>query len=114
MDAYCRRRRVQTTASAADLLTAQIYDPILNKWTVLFSTGPRNRLAQDRRCSLLRSARLAGCFLGSIGTTATAIYDPVANTWTAGGSKDDHSEEETWTLLPDETFSPSNAQHWQG
>jgi len=42
--------------------------------------------------------------IGSILDTRTAIYDPVANTWTAGANKHDPSSEETWTLLPDSTI----------
>jgi hypothetical protein len=88
---------------AADLLTAQIYDPILNRWTVLSPPAPATDWPRigDAPCCVLPDGRV---LLGSIGTTATAIYDPVANTWTAAGSKDDPSEEETWTLLPDETI----------
>jgi hypothetical protein len=41
--------------------------------------------------------------LGSIKNKKTAVYDPGANSWTAGPDKDDASSEETWTLLPDGT-----------
>jgi hypothetical protein len=42
--------------------------------------------------------------LGDINGNRCAIYDPVANTWTAGPTKDDtRCTEETWALLPDQT-----------
>jgi hypothetical protein len=86
----------------ADLLTAQIYDPILNTWTVISTPSPASDWTKigDAPCCVLPDGRV---LLGSIGTHDTAVYDPVANTWTATASKDDPSEEETWTLLPDET-----------
>ena len=87
----------------ADLLTAQIYDPILNTWTPISTPSPSSDWTKigDAPCCVLPDGRV---LLGSIGTTDTAIYDPAANSWTATGSKDDPSEEETWTLLPDETI----------
>ena len=54
----------------------------------------------DAPCCVLPDGRL---LLGNIGSNLTAIYDPLANTWTAAAKKHDPSEEETWTLLPDET-----------
>jgi hypothetical protein len=42
--------------------------------------------------------------LGDIGGNRTSIYDPAANTWTAGPTKEDtRCTEETWVLLPDQT-----------
>lgn len=41
--------------------------------------------------------------VGQINGTKTAIYDPVANTWTAAAAKGDASSEETWVLLGDNT-----------
>jgi hypothetical protein len=38
--------------------------------------------------------------LGDINSKRTAILDPITKTWSVGGSKDDNSSEESWTLLP--------------
>jgi hypothetical protein len=55
----------------------------------------------DAPCCVVPDGRI---IIGSIVDTRTAIYDPVANTWTAGATKHDPSSEETWTLLPDGTI----------
>jgi hypothetical protein len=54
----------------------------------------------DAPCCVLPDGTL---LLGSINTTATALYDPRTYTWKAGPRKNDVSSEETWTLAPDET-----------
>jgi len=41
--------------------------------------------------------------IGSYNSSKTAIYDPVANMWTAGPNKGSSSSEESWVLLPDDT-----------
>lgn len=83
----------------ADLDTAEIYDPVLDTWTSI-AAPPGWTAIGDAPCCVLPDGRL---LLGSINDVKTAIYDPLANTWTAGPNKDDSSSEETWTLLPDET-----------
>jgi hypothetical protein len=82
-----------------DLLSAEIYDPRTNVWTTL-ATPPGWSNIGDAPSCVLPDGRV---LLGSIFDTRTAIYDPVANTWTAAANKGDASSEETWTLLQDET-----------
>ena len=85
--------------AGSDTNTAEIYDPVINTWTVI-SAPPGWTEIGDAPCAVLPDGRLR---LGSIENQKTAIYDPNTNTWTAAGNKDDSSSEETWTLLPDET-----------
>lgn len=87
------------SCARADLYTAQIYDPICNRWTSLPLPAGWTKIG-DAPCCVLPDGRV---LMGAIESTATAIYDPVSNTWTAAASKASTGEEETWTLLPDET-----------
>ncbi len=79
--------------------TAEIYDPLLDSWTEI-SGPPGWARVGDAPCCVLPGGHV---LLGSIDDQRTAIYDPVANTWSAGPNKNDRSSEETWTLLPDHT-----------
>lgn len=82
-----------------DTKTTEIYDPTTDVWTEIAPPPGWNNVG-DAPCAVLPDGRL---LLGSIGDTRTAIFDPATGTWTAGPNKNDISEEETWTLLPDET-----------
>jgi hypothetical protein len=82
-----------------ELNAAEIYDPLANTWADLPVPSGWTAIDDAPSC-VLPDGRL---LLGSIGTTATALFDPTTNAWTAGPSKDDVSSEETWTLLPDQT-----------
>ena len=82
-----------------DLDAAEIYDPVWDMWKSLPTPAGWTNIG-DAPCCVLPDGRL---LLGNIFTQETAIYDPVANTWTAAAKKHDTSSEETWTLLPDET-----------
>lgn len=79
--------------------TAEIYYPTLDSWVEIASPPGWNEVG-DAPCCVLPDGRL---LIGSIESTATAIFDPVSESWTAAASKDDSSSEETWVLLPDET-----------
>jgi hypothetical protein len=72
---------------------------VTNSWTSI-ATPPGWTNIGDAPSCVLPDGRI---LLGYIEDARTAIYDPVANTWTAGPNKSDSSSEETWTLLPDET-----------
>jgi hypothetical protein len=82
-----------------DLLAAEIYNPVTNTWTSIATPAGWSNIG-DAPSSVLPDGRV---LLGSINDTRTAIYEPVANSWTAGPNKGDASSEETWTLLPDQT-----------
>lgn len=85
--------------AGGDTNKAEIFDPVLNRWTGVPPPPGWNNIG-DAPCAVLPDGRL---LLGSIFTKDTAIFDPVTNSWSAGAKKDDSSSEETWTLLPDET-----------
>jgi hypothetical protein len=85
--------------AGSDTNKAEIYNPVLDTWSVIPSPPGWTEVG-DAPCCVLPDGRL---LLGSIQTPHTAIYSPQTNTWTAAASKDDSSSEETWTLLPDET-----------
>jgi hypothetical protein len=86
--------------AGAELLAAQIYDPINNFWTAL-PTPPGWTEIGDASCCVLPDGRV---LLGSINDNRCAIYNPATNTWAGAGSKaNSRVSEETWTLLPDNT-----------
>lgn len=84
-------------APSPDTSVCEIYDPVTDSWTPI-AAPPGWANVGDAPCAVLRDGRV---LLGDIFSTRTAIYDPVANTWAAGGTKGDVSSEETWTLLRD-------------
>lgn len=82
-----------------ELNAAEIYDPWSDTWTSISTpTGWAN--IGDAPSVVFPDGRV---MIGSINDTRCAIYDPVANTWTAAANKGSRSAEETWTLLPDGT-----------
>jgi hypothetical protein len=84
-----------------DLLAAEIYNPVNNSWTTI-STPSGWTAIGDAQCCVLPDGRV---LIGSLNDNKTAIYDPVSNLWTASGNKNNiNSNEETWTLLPDQTI----------
>jgi hypothetical protein len=88
------------TPDHADLLAAEIFDPITNAWTILPTPNGWTSIG-DAPCCVLPDGRV---LVGSIKDNNTAIYDPGANTWTSAAKKNNpRSSEETWTLLPDQT-----------
>jgi hypothetical protein len=89
------------SSATADLLSAEIFDPFARTWTVI-STPPGWVHLGDAISCVFPDGRV---LVGSIDDNRTAIYDPIANTWSAGGNKlNQSSDEETWTLLPDGTI----------
>jgi len=87
-------------AAAADLLAAEIYDPVADSWTSVPTPPGWNNIGDAPGC-LLPDGRF---LLGDINSTRTAIFHPGSKTWSLGGKKDDNSSEETWTLLPNDTI----------
>lgn len=88
------------SSGAADLLAAEIYDPVSDSWTNLPTPNGWTAIG-DAPCCVLPNGSV---LIGSILSNATAIYDPVANAWTAAANKNDAaSDEESWVLLPENT-----------
>jgi hypothetical protein len=92
------------TSARVELLAAEIYDPVAPVAKPWASIGTPSGWTQigDAPSAVLPDGRV---LLGDIGSKRSAIYDPVANTWSAvSSSKDDpRCTEETWALLPDQT-----------
>jgi Kelch motif len=84
--------------AGGDTNDVEIYDPYLDSWTTI--AGPGWAGIGDAVSCVLADGKV---LLGSIVDKKTAIYDPETDSWSAGGTKDDASSEETWTLLPDGT-----------
>jgi hypothetical protein len=85
----------------ADLLSAEIYDPVTNTWTTLPTPAGWTNIG-DASCCVFPDGRV---FLGYILGPQCAIYDPVANTWSvAANMLHGTTNEETWTLLQDQTI----------
>jgi hypothetical protein len=88
------------TSTQVELLAAEIYDPVTNNWKTLSTPAGWTQIGDTPSCVLTDGRVL----LGDIGGNRTAIYDPAADNWTAGPTKDDtRCTEETWVLLPDQT-----------
>ena len=80
----------------ADILTAQIYDPIADTWTAVATPTGWTGIGDAASC-VLADGRL---LLGSFDSSESAVFDPQTRTWQAGGTKTDSCSEETFTLLP--------------
>jgi Kelch motif len=90
-----------SSGGGADLLAAEIYDPVANKWTTLATPAGWTNIG-DASCCVFPDGRV---FLGYIEGPQCAIYDPVANAWSAAASMlHGTTNEETWTLLQDQTI----------
>ena len=84
----------------AELLAAEIYDPVADMWTALETPDGWTQIG-DAPCCVFPDGRV---FLGS-GPQQCAIYDPAANAWSAAASKlNGNAGEETWALLQDHTI----------
>jgi hypothetical protein len=89
------------TSTTADLLAAELYDPWADSWTTLPTPLGWTKIGDAASC-VLPDGRV---LVGDIASSRTAIFDPTTNSWTAAASKlNTSSNEETWTLLPDQTL----------
>jgi hypothetical protein len=98
----------------ADILAAEIYDPVANTWSSLPTPEGWTNIGDAPSC-VLPDGRV---LIGDIKSTKTALFDPATSAWTAGPGKHDQSAEETWTLLPDgsvlsvEVYGHPNARRY--
>ena len=89
------------SGGGSDLLAAEIYNPLTNIWTVLPTPAGWTNIG-DASCCVFPDGRV---FLGYINGPQCAIYDPVANTWSAAASMlHGTTNEQTWTLMQDQTI----------
>lgn len=80
--------------------TADIYDPVANVWFPLTQSPGFSQIG-DSPCKLLSDGRFMLCQLQ---TSQIAVYDPLANSWASvASSHAANSEEESWSLLPDQS-----------
>jgi hypothetical protein len=77
--------------------TAEIYDPLADKWTTIPSPPGWSNIG-DASSAVLADGRV---LLGSIFDSRTALWDPKTNSWSNAGTKLGASDEESWVLLPD-------------
>lgn len=82
-----------------DTNTGEIYDPRTDTWSIIPAPPGWNAVG-DAPCAVLPDGRV---LVGQINGNKTAIFDPVANSWSAAATKGDRSSEETWVLLSDNT-----------
>jgi hypothetical protein len=88
----------------ADVLAAHVYDPAADEWDSIATPPGWNVIGDAASCVLADGRVLLGSIEFAPGPSGgkTALYDPAADTWTAGGLKNNRSSsEETWTLLRD-------------
>jgi hypothetical protein len=89
------------SATSTDLLAAEIYDPLTDKWTSIETPSGWTAIG-DAPCCVLPNGYV---MIGNINDGRTAIYDPAAKTWTASATKlNGKCDEESWVLLPDGTI----------
>jgi hypothetical protein len=98
-------------------LASEIYDPVTDVWTPIATPAGWTNIGDASSC-VLPDGRV---LLGNDDNTPdnlTAIWDPEAGSWSAGGNSLDANSEEGWTLLPDGTVlavqcsSSPNAQKY--
>jgi len=94
-----------SSIGGSETTATEIYDPVANSWTVLASP-PGWGSVGDAPATVLADGRW---FLGSIGDSHTAIFDPTTDSWSAGPDKlHGSSSEESWALMPDGSVVTAN------
>jgi hypothetical protein len=89
------------SATASDVNTGEIYDPVKNAWTTNFPAFPQAKFG-DGPTEVLPDGRVLA---GDIFSSNTYIYNPTTNSWNTTNvptlNNGDSSAEETWVKLPD-------------
>jgi hypothetical protein len=104
----------EQSGAGGDTNKCEIYDPVADTWTNIPAPAGWTQIG-DAVCTVLPDGRF---MIGSLGSTACAIYHPATNSWTAAASKAIRPNEETWVLQPDNTiltvqcFSPYHGEKY--
>jgi hypothetical protein len=85
--------------SQDEAVSAEIYDPVADMWTVLPSPPGATQIG-DAPLAVLPDGRV---LLGEIDATRVFIFTPGPDTWTTAPSKGTRASEESWVLMPDST-----------
>jgi hypothetical protein len=89
----------EQSGDVGDTKKGEIYDPVTDTWTQIPEPSMLPEVG-DGACAVLPDGKV---LVGALTTTACAIYDPVANSWSAADSTAVRSNEATWVLQPDGT-----------
>ena len=99
----------EQSGAGGDTNKGEIYNPVTNTWSPI--ALPPWATVGDAACCILPDGRL---MIGALLTGACEIYDPVTNSWSPAGSAAIRTNEESWTLLRDNTIvTPQNFPPYQ-
>lgn len=96
--------------------TSEIYDPVADMWTqiplplsllnpTLLAPGFTNNQAfSDSGCKILANGSVLVAPVLANTSKGTLIYNPVANTWSAGPTNIGSQNEASWVKLPDDSI----------
>jgi hypothetical protein len=104
----------EQSGAGGDTNKGEIYDPVSDSWSPIPSP-PGWAQVGDATCCILPDGRL---LIGALITPQCAIFDPISDSWLAAANKAVRSNEETWTLLADDTivtaqcFSPYHSERY--
>ncbi|MEO8711944.1 MAG: GEVED domain-containing protein, partial [Parafilimonas sp.] len=82
------------------LTHGEVYDPLLNTWTLTPDPGLN---ISDANSEILDDGRVLQALVGG-DFLHTVIYDPLTNTYSAGPSTLDYADESAWVKLPDNSI----------
>ena len=91
----------EQSGDVGDTKKGEIYDPVADEWKSIPEPSMLPEVG-DAACCVLPNGKV---LVGALSTTACAIYDPVAGSWSSAASKAVRSNEETWVLQPDGSYS---------
>jgi hypothetical protein len=100
---FCAGGEDNGAFNGAELLTAELYDPVTDVWTPIAPPPGWTNIGDGASCVFPDGRVMLGNDNTNSFPTATAIWDPESASWSAGGNSLDNNSEEGWTLLPDGT-----------
>jgi Concanavalin A-like lectin/glucanases superfamily/Immunoglobulin domain len=89
--------------SGGGAFSAEVYDPLLNSWTMCLGAGC---LFSDSISEILPDGNVLIAPVGPTNGGETMIYSPVSNTWIAGPQlyRGYYEDEASWVKLPDSSI----------